>query len=243
MKKIYTLIIPILLAFQGFSQTPVMKFMTTDDKTDITNGSHTIEGDGARFVISESFYTIMTGVDSVMVGVKRIEKQFITGTFDYYCWKECYIGKPAGSQTIWVASDSLMMYDGDTVKLFAVYLEPEGKKGTAVYDYIFTPKGFEMDTTYVEIVFDILTIGIEEQTAADLTIFPNPATDYVQLSLNNRNYADARGRITGLSGQLIMEFNFSQNQSIDVSSLDPGMYFIEIRNTKGVIAREKLSIQ
>ncbi|HAW51927.1 MAG TPA: hypothetical protein DCX54_06290 [Flavobacteriales bacterium] len=242
MKKFYAFIIPIFLGFQGFSQSPVMKFYTTHDKTDITNSSHTIEGDAARFVVSEAFYTVMTGVDSVFVGAKRIEKQIISGTSEYYCWKECYLPKAAGSQKVWYAVDSFMLYDGDTIKLFSTYLEPDANKGTAVYDYIFTPKGFETDTTYVEIVYDILTIGIEEQSAPELKIFPNPARNSVQLALNSQDTYNAKARILSLSGQKLKEVDFIQDQIIDVSTIKPGLYFIEIRNDKGVITREKLTI-
>ena len=243
MKKFYAFIIPIFLGFQGFSQSPVMKFYTTHDKTDITNSSHTIEGDAARFVVSEAFYTVMTGVDSVFVGAKRIEKQIISGTSEYYCWKECYLPKAAGSQKVWYAVDSLMLYDGDTIKLFSTYLEPDGNKGTAVYDYIFTPKGFETDTTYVEIVYDILTIGIEEQSAPELSMYPNPANESVRLELNTNEFSEYRGMVVSLTGQLMMEFAFVQNQTIDVSVLDPGMYFVEIQNNKGVVARERLTVK
>ncbi|MEQ8521921.1 MAG: hypothetical protein RIC15_07175, partial [Vicingaceae bacterium] len=121
MKKYYTFLIAAFIGLQSFAQTPSLKFFTKKDKTDITNSTHTIYGDGARFVVSEEFYSVMTGVDSVLYGAKRIEKSIITGTADYYCWKECYIPKDAGTLPIWIATDSLMNYNNDTVAKFSAY--------------------------------------------------------------------------------------------------------------------------
>lgn len=59
--------------------------------------------------------------------------------------------------------------------------------------------------------------GLEEQTSESLTVYPNPATDFIQIES-----AEAIG-IYDLSGRLLME----GSGNMDVSSLPNGMYFIK----------------
>ena len=244
MNKSYTLLVALFLGFQGFSQTPVISFYTSDHNlTDITNGGDTIEGDGSAWTISDNYYTVMTGVDSVFVGCKRTEVQIINGTADYFCWKECYIPEPAGSRPVWYATDSLMMYDGDTVKLYSVYLDPDGNKGVAIYDYVFTPKGFETDTVAIEIIFGIFTVGVEENKLVEVAIYPNPTSDYVQIDVSDELNSPINANIVSVSGQKMGEYKIIKNKKIDVSSFSPGMYVIELSNKNGLLTRKSLTIK
>lgn len=59
--------------------------------------------------------------------------------------------------------------------------------------------------------------GLEEQTSESLTVYPNPATDFIQIES-----AEAIG-IYDLSGRLLME----GSGNMDVSSLPNGIYFIK----------------
>ena len=59
--------------------------------------------------------------------------------------------------------------------------------------------------------------GLEEQTSESLTVYPNPATNFIQIES-----AEAIG-IYDLSGRLLME----GSGNMDVSSLPNGMYFIK----------------
>ena len=59
--------------------------------------------------------------------------------------------------------------------------------------------------------------GLEEQTSESLTVYPNPATDFIQIES-----AEAIG-IYDLSGRLLMEGSGNMN----VSSLPNGIYFIK----------------
>jgi hypothetical protein len=231
------------LGIQAYSQSPTLKFFTKKSKTEITNSSHTIYGDAARFVVSEEFYSVMSGMDSVLYGAKRIELDTLTGTAEYYCWKECYIPKDAGTLPLWIATDSLMLYNNDTVAKFSSYLNPKGKLGMASYRYIFTPKGFPNDTVYVDITFDIVTVGLDVQNQSNIQIFPNPTSDFLRVNLGEIDSKDASLRMINASGQVMKLQRLLGNDVIDLNGHKPGLYIAEIRKGETTIARQKIILE
>jgi len=85
------------------------------------------------------------------------------------------------------------------------------------------------------------TIGIQEnQTEIQISLFPNPANEYFNiiapdgLGINTIN-------IYNQTGQLLLQIK-SHEKTIDISSMKPGLYFIELKTDKGIF-REKLIIQ
>ena len=243
MKKIYALVLVVFFGHQAFSQSPSLRFFTKKSKTEITNGSHTIYGDAARFVVSEEFYSVMTGVDSVLYGAKRLEIDTVTGTADYYCWKECYIPKNAGTLPVWIATDSLMTYKDDTVAKFSTYLNPNSKLGSPKYRYVFTPKGFPNDTVYVDITFDILTIGLDVHNQVNVEVYPNPSTDFLNVSIGELDSKGLSMRLINPAGQVVMSNVVINNVNrIDVSAMNSGLYVFELRRNQVTLARKKILI-
>lgn len=78
--------------------------------------------------------------------------------------------------------------------------------------------------------------GIEDVYADDITLLPNPANSFVEISTKDEiksvKFFDMLGKVT----------NFEESKKIDVSSLNPGIYAVEIEteNTKVV---KKLTIR
>lgn len=81
-------------------------------------------------------------------------------------------------------------------------------------------------------------IGIEETTQIDLVLFPNPANNYIQvqapanLPVENFTITDAMGRIT------MTQQTISSIFSIDISSLEAGLYIITMNTEKGFITKK-----
>lgn len=74
------------------------------------------------------------------------------------------------------------------------------------------------------------TIGIEDITISNLNIYPNPADNFINLSIDRNNFIE-RVRIMDLTGKIIKEFNFNLKQSevkIPTSDIDPGLYFLDL---------------
>ncbi|MDG1767074.1 MAG: fasciclin domain-containing protein [Flavobacteriales bacterium] len=71
--------------------------------------------------------------------------------------------------------------------------------------------------------------------AANLNIYPNPAAD--QMTIAGDLPVNARMFITDASGRIIMSDNFFGSRTIDVSSLESGMYFLSFRTENAVAVR------
>lgn len=79
-----------------------------------------------------------------------------------------------------------------------------------------------------------------ELTATDaITVYPNPANEtiWIQYSGGSLNYM-----IFDLSGKLVDEGNVNQN-SIDVTKLENGIYVLQLRDAEGNLTEKKLTIQ
>lgn len=84
-------------------------------------------------------------------------------------------------------------------------------------------------TGVAEIFVEVTGIN-EVQKQYGLKVFPNPATDKINVSFELAVSSNASYLIRDLSGRQIMsEAIRSSNQSIDVSNLSQGMYILEVR--------------
>ena len=68
--------------------------------------------------------------------------------------------------------------------------------------------------------------GLNETSANSVVMYPNPATDQVQLSWTSETPEQLK--LTDLSGKIVIEMNQLSNQNVllDVSSLAPGVYIL-----------------
>lgn len=90
------------------------------------------------------------------------------------------------------------------------------------YTY-FRTNGYECGTYYA--------VGINE-TQVDLSqvsLYPNPAADYINLTLPQGNYSNASVNIYDLTGRLVLSSTlFGKNERVDIQSLSPGSYFATV---------------
>jgi len=70
------------------------------------------------------------------------------------------------------------------------------------------------------------------ESSREIKVFPNPAEDLLNLFYSFENSCEIR--IMSADGRLIMltESGVSNQVQIDVSSLEPGMYLIEVMKEK-----------
>jgi hypothetical protein len=96
------------------------------------------------------------------------------------------------------------------------------------YDWQVEKPGFTCESNRIEVVVNVGTTGTEELSKGDIQLFPNPATDVVQVRMENASPAlfrlfDAGGRLleSRLLNQMVNE--------ISVSHLAPGLYMAELQ--------------
>ena len=77
--------------------------------------------------------------------------------------------------------------------------------------------------------------GIDEVSNDAIQIYPNPVKD--QLTINNGELKIINVEIVDITGKIISTFN-SQLSTINVSSLQQGIYFVKIETDKGIVTRK-----
>jgi hypothetical protein len=88
-------------------------------------------------------------------------------------------------------------------------------------------------------------VGIEELTAADFTIFPNPATESVTITFKEETNGslsvyDLSGKV--VATQTLSGVNGTQAVEINTSALNSGLYTINV-TANGTSVSKKLAIR
>lgn len=85
-----------------------------------------------------------------------------------------------------------------------------------------------------------IVVGIQDLSAQkqQLTIYPNPAASGIYFE----RAVTGQLRLHTVAGQLVVQEDLEAAQYVDLSTLDNGIYFLEIQTTKGRI-REKIVLQ
>ncbi|MCB4798389.1 S8 family serine peptidase [Neotamlana laminarinivorans] len=75
-----------------------------------------------------------------------------------------------------------------------------------------------------------------ENTKATLSIYPNPVTDLLFINTGSEIDVKVTYRIVNMVGQIVKQGKNSKE--VDVSRLDSGVYFIEIKNGENIISKK-----
>jgi hypothetical protein len=81
------------------------------------------------------------------------------------------------------------------------------------------------------------TVGITEINKNDnIVIYPNPANDNINIDVKNYNEII----ITDISGKVVMNLDSAstQNNTIDISNLSNGIYFVTIKSDRQLITKK-----
>jgi hypothetical protein len=74
-----------------------------------------------------------------------------------------------------------------------------------------------------------------------IRIWPNPATESVNISMNVVPGDDYRLELSDVEGRLWREMDWSQQTTLDLTELPVGLYLISVLNGKGnVVSVEKV---
>lgn len=124
--------------------------------------------------------------------------------------------------------------------LLASNSEIESTCNSEEYLYLKIPKRFSQDS---------IELDINHLDNIFIEVYPNPATDYINLNMNNfQNTSVAEVSLVDLNGRLIYNKkldNLKENNSfnIDLSSISAGIYIMKISNNGNNIYYEKLIIK
>ncbi|MGB1507436.1 MAG: T9SS type A sorting domain-containing protein [Crocinitomicaceae bacterium] len=225
MKKLY--IIPFLL----------FPFLLTAQTTINLDGSSEVISGGSHEVIVSSPESVDISFDIVNVGptaswrVTRLQVDVPNGWTDNLCWGHstdpfggtCYSsGQMNGNPWTTPTSGSFSVANGEYGKL-KVTIDPEDATyGQGHYRYYISYNG----TLYidsVDLVFEY-SLGVEETEPIAVSIAPNPASEFIQVSMSG--VQGAQMKMVDVLGNLVIQKSISSSEKIDISSFKSGIYII-----------------
>jgi hypothetical protein len=167
--------------------------------------------------------------------------------------------QPLYATDLTLTFDSFDLMPGDDISVFALSNNAQiaTLTGNQIPDAITVPAGglfliFKTDQYYTGSGFSAsYAVGNlsskELSSISSLNISPNPASDFVMLRAYNSKYQSLTVSVSDMSGKTLYSETFTADKGsiekpIDVSAIQPGMYFIKIRNQEGTVT-EKLIVQ
>ena len=104
----------------------------------------------------------------------------------------------------------------------------------------------EQCTDIVEIYVDsdqMIDTGVEELDGFNISIAPNPASDYVTVGVSSDKNIPIQLLLTGIDGRVVKSLNMFANASqsirtFNTSELEKGMYLIQIKSENGLTTKK-----
>jgi hypothetical protein len=89
-----------------------------------------------------------------------------------------------------------------------------------------------------ELILNKTTTGVEDlaQKIANtkLLVYPNPATDVLNININNANFKNSEVVVYNISGAEVLKTNMANsNAQINIETLSNGIYFVKVTNQNG----------
>lgn len=109
----------------------------------------------------------------------------------------------------------------------AIYLNGITNDTTWFDQYMYVPANATYTEEYIAKIHGI-TQGIEQVSATDIAVYPNPCSDFVEISLPNISQHTV-AEIVNTEGRILKKVEIENaREIIDIRFLNPGIYFIRI---------------
>jgi hypothetical protein len=133
--------------------------------------------------------------------------------------------------------------DGAGYTLVSVEKNPTGNPQDASYwrlsENINGHPFFDTTYTYINTI-----LGIQQPLASNFDVYPNPASDYLNISGSTSDLSESYVSMTDLYGRVVYAQSFSQQLRINLKSMNltKGIYFVSVKSKEGVMV-EKVMIK
>jgi len=108
------------------------------------------------------------------------------------------------------------------------------------YPTPFPSCGFDLDA--VGVINQQFTSVQQLAGNGSVSVYPNPATDYIVVSVKGVNPGELNATLTTITGNVVLQTTLSQTQNtISVSEYPAGMYFLVLTDTSGNKWTEKVT--
>jgi len=131
---------------------------------------------------------------------------------------------------------STELANGDVPTLNGLSVTIDLTNGVMVNSATVTSADIAADNGVVHVIDGVLLpipAGVNDVTSENVNVFPNPAVDVLMIS----NFNNARYEIIDIKGAVILQGFVSDNNAIEVSTLDQGSYFVRLQKEDAVAQR------
>lgn len=183
-----------------------------------------------------------TPLDAIQYEWELVSNDIPTGWSYSLCdYNLCYAGIPAtGTMTPITAAEAT----NGTTGYFKISLNPWQLAGSATVEiYVYDINDYNIGDTVTYTYNHVSSVGVGENGLADLTIYPNPATDAV--TIGNISPEITQLQVINVVGEVVKNISLTgkNTQTLDVSDYPAGIYFVSYANSEGTTRTEKLVIK
>lgn len=167
---------------------------------------------------------------------------------DGLCWGQCAdqfgicYGASQMASNPWTTSESANfdILDGECGKLKPQIDPDDFYSGSAHYRYYVSENGFTYQDS-VDVVVDFVAAVKPVQAEIGILVQPNPASDYVLISMNGAE--NGYLKIVDVLGNVVLKESISGSKKIDLGDFKNGVYFITIETGSGKNLNRKLIVR
>ena len=161
------------------------------------------------------------------------------------CWGLCTIGVTWGTSPV-LESDPLTMPVSTTPTIYSGHVYPQTLGGTSTFRYIWFDVNNPNDSTWVDVTYNVIgTASVNEiEKVTKLSIYPNPASDFLNINLNS-NEINKAIEIMDITGRKVYSKSITRDSEllrVNTSGLTPGIYFVSVLANDKTIKTEKVII-
>ncbi len=253
MKKVYITALFSILCFIAFAQTAQI----IDHHDNIINFGDTVIYESNDIELAEhilEFKIKNTSTSSLSYDVRKTKISYVGNSSVYFCFAgSCYganIDNSSDPLTLTADETSALVDFSSHYKPY-MYVNgvPELYEGSSFVAYTVYDATNPTDSMYFMIKYTVNNhIGIDENNnnAASVKAYPNPATDYFTVEYNFENAQMAEIQILNILGSTVMNQEISttdNNAKINISELNSGVYFYNIIVDGNNIISKKLIVR
>jgi len=132
---------------------------------------------------------------------------------------------------------------GVSVSLFDKYTnKTTDVKANTLYTFEMGPNENQWGKNRFELILNgKATTGVNDNnggsssiTSTNLSIYPNPATDVLNINISNANFKNSEVVVYNISGMEVLKTNMAANNAqLNIESLSNGVYFVKVTNQNG----------
>jgi hypothetical protein len=193
----------------------------------------------------EHVYITNNSSSDIDVKIRKQTIQLVPGAFSTFCWGQCF------SPTVEESPNPLTIPAGVTNEIdFYTDYNANGNDGVTIVRYIIFDHNAPSDSVDVVVKLTSTPASVDEMFMQKPEIsnpYPNPATTSCQFKYNiPMNTSDARLIISDLTGHIVQSVQLAPGEgkvSLDVSSLNSGIYFYSLQVNNQPKTTRKLIVQ